>query len=195
MLELNSFFEGRKIFEHCLCRLNPFSWSKRTVKVVTVIFFLIFLPIYILIGINPAFSMDYSEYPTLTIPEINLTTPVANLKLEDHQLIAPATIAGSYSQNPNKILLIGHSSTVFQDLDQLSTDSYLSYDGNTYQVQSTTIVAKSDISMTDILAASNVKTIVIMTCAGEPLPNQDATHRLIITATLASNDQILANSR
>ncbi len=193
MLELNSFFED--LFKRYQYRLNPFCWSKRTIKVITVTFFLIFLPIYIFIGVSPALSIDYSEYATLTIPEINLTTPVASLKLEDHQLIAPVTIAGSYSQNINKTLLIGHSSTVFQDLDQLNPGSYLSYDGQTYQIRSAVTVAKADISMADILASSNVQTIIIMTCAGDPLPNQDATHRLIITATLVDDDQILANSR
>ncbi len=37
--------------------------------------------------------------------------------------------------------------------------------------------------MSKILAETEVETIIIMTCAGNPLPNQDATHRLIVYAT------------
>lgn len=36
--------------------------------------------------------------------------------------------------------------------------------------------------MNAILSSSEVETLVIMTCAGTPLPGQDATHRLVITA-------------
>ena len=36
--------------------------------------------------------------------------------------------------------------------------------------------------MPKLLSASNEKTIVIMTCAGEDLGKGDATHRLILTA-------------
>jgi sortase (surface protein transpeptidase) len=39
--------------------------------------------------------------------------------------------------------------------------------------------------MNELLSDAPEKTVIIMTCAGDPLPNQDATHRLIITATLA----------
>ena len=37
--------------------------------------------------------------------------------------------------------------------------------------------------MEEILSPAETNTIIIMTCAGEPLPGQDATHRLIVTAT------------
>ncbi len=38
--------------------------------------------------------------------------------------------------------------------------------------------------MTEILSGASVDTIILMTCAGDSLPNQDATHRLIITAEI-----------
>ena len=37
--------------------------------------------------------------------------------------------------------------------------------------------------MTEVLSSANIDTLILMTCAGDPLPNQDATHRLLVTAT------------
>lgn len=188
MLEVKPFF-GHSIRSR-LCRLNPFCWSKRTLRVVTTAFFLILLPLYIFIGVNPASSVDYSAYPTLEIPDIALSTPVAALELQDRQLIAPATIAGSYYQNPSKTLLIGHSSTVFRRLHQIQPGSNFSYQGKSYTVSSVVTLAKSDIDMAELLSPTPVETVVIMTCAGDPLPNQDATHRLIVTATIESSNDL-----
>ena len=166
-----------------LSYLNPLRWSKRAVRVFVSAFFMIMLPIYLYIGFHPASSLDYTGYPVLEIPSINLSTPVAEIELEDRELIAPATIAGVYRANPHKLFIIGHSSTVFHNLRKLEVNQNFIYDGITYHVTSAITLEKSTISMADLLAETPEDAIVIMTCAGEPLPNQDATHRFIITAT------------
>lgn len=164
--------------------LNPFCWPERLVKVIAAAFFMIMLPIYLFIGLQPAPLVDAASYPSLEIPAINLKTPVTNVELIDHQLTVPATIAGIYQPFENKLFIIGHSSTVFQNLDQLKIGQTFSYDDQQFIITDHTILEKSAISMNDILKDVPEKTVIIMTCAGESLPNQDATHRLIITAEL-----------
>lgn len=145
-------------------------------------FFAIMLPIYIFIGLQPVPSADATSLPRLEVPSINLTTPVATLEVEDRQLTAPNTIAGVYYSAQNKSFIIGHSSTVFQQLDQVHVNDIFTFDDKTYQIQELKTLLKSDIDMDEILQNESEPTIIIMTCAGQPLANQDATHRLIITA-------------
>lgn len=166
--------------------LNPLNWSNQEIKLFLGAFFAIMLPIYIFIGLQPIPTANADSLPHLEIPSISLNTPVASLELTDHQLIAPETIAGVYKSAENKLFIIGHSSTVFKKLDRVKVGETFTYEGKTYQVQELKTLLKSDISMTEILQAEGQETIIIMTCAGSPLPNQDATHRLIVTATLAS---------
>lgn len=191
MLEVNAL--ARESLRRQLHKINPFCWSKRTLRVVTTLFFMILLPIYIAVSIRPASSIDYAAYPTLEIPSINLSTPVAELQLQNRQLVAPATIAGSYHQDTSKTLLIGHSSTVFQNLNQVQPGDTFVYQNKSYLVSSVATLAKADISMSEILAPTSLETVIIMTCAGDPLPQQDATHRLIITATLADSGSLASN--
>lgn len=162
--------------------LNPFHWSKRTVRVFTALFFMVMLPVYLFIGVQPAISINHADWPELSIASVHLTTPVEPLELVDHQLTAPDRIAGSYSQHENKTLLIGHSSSIFNNLNQLQNGQEIVYNGTTYITRSIETVPKAEIDMADLLSASEVPTLVLMTCAGEPLPNQDATHRLTVIA-------------
>lgn len=170
-----------------LWRLNPFCWSLRAIKVFLAGFFLIMVPVFFYIGFQPVSTTEALSYEALTINSIDLETPVAPLQLEDHQLTAPAKIAGVYSQNPHRSLIIGHSSTVFQDLEQITVGADIIYAEKTYTVTQVETLPKSEISMQNILASSETDTIIIMTCAGNPLPEQDATHRLIVTATSVEN--------
>lgn len=165
--------------------LNPFCWPKRLIKVLSAAFFIIMLPIYLFIGLQPAPLADAASYPVLEVPSIDLKTPVARVELVDRQLTVPATIAGIYQPFDNKLFIIGHSSTVFKSLDRLQINQSFTYDGEQYLITDRIILEKSAISMNELLSDAPKKTIIIMTCAGDPLPNQDATHRLIITATLA----------
>ena len=167
-------------------RINPLNWSKRTVRVFTAAFLLIMLPIYLYIGLQPSVPAEALDYPVLSIPSISLNTPVAPLELQDHQLIAPELIAGAYSSHANKTLIIGHSSTVFAELNQTAIGESFEYNSESYIISDYQVLAKSEVNMAEILAETKEETIIIMTCAGESLPNQDATHRLLVTAILAN---------
>ncbi len=174
---LSSLFE----VEHKKIKLNQ--WTKRRTRIAYVALFAIVLPLCFYFGFQPVSSVEASNYPILNIPTIGLSTPVLKLTIQDRQLIAPDDIAGSYSQAENKLFIIGHSSTVFQKLDMLKIYDQFTYESKTYQVTNLAILEKANIDMREILAPADQETIVIMTCAGTPLANQDATHRLIVTAT------------
>lgn len=166
-------------------RLNPLRWSKRTVKVVAAGFFAIFLPLYLFYGFQPVNEVDAANYPLFQAGAINLESPVKPVSVYDHQLEVPNTIIGSYSIYANKILLVGHSSTIFRNLHQINLGDQFVYDSETYHVTKIETLEKSAISMNDVLTDSEVKTLILMTCAGQPLPNQDATHRLLVTAEIS----------
>lgn len=138
--------------------------------------------VYIFIGLQPAEATHYQISANISIPSIDLDSEVTSLKIENHELPTPDTIVGSYSSADNKTLLIGHSSTVFQNLNKVSVYDEIFYDDEKYIVESSEVVKKEDIIMPKVLSASDIKTIVIMTCAGEDLGGGDATHRLIVIA-------------
>ena len=146
------------------------------------------LGIYIIVGLQPADATKLEVAAELSIPAIDLTSDVTNLKLNGTKLDTPATIVGSYSQAENKTLLIGHSTTVFKNLNQIKIGDEIDYDGKSYIVEKSEILAKAEISMDDLLAGAKTDTLVVMTCAGELLSGGDATHRLIITA-IANNEE------
>lgn len=165
--------------------LNPLNWSSREIKLFLTAFLAIMLPVYLFIGLQPALPADAASYPQLEISSINLKTPVAKVELVNRKLEAPTTIAGIYQGATNKLFIIGHSSTVFKKLHQVQVNDTIVYNNKPYRITKLQTLAKSDIDMGEILQAESQETIIIMTCAGEPLPNQDATHRLIVTANLA----------
>lgn len=164
--------------------LNPLNWSTREIKLFLGTFLAIMLPVYLFIGLQPALPADAASYPQLEISSINLKTPVAKVELVNRKLEAPATIAGIYQGAANKLFIIGHSSTVFQKLHQVRVNDTIIYNEKSYRITELQTLAKADIDMGEILQAEPTETLIIMTCAGEPLPNQDATHRLIVTAAL-----------
>ena len=165
-------------------KINPLSWQAKTIKIAILGFFAFALPAFIIIGLQPA-QTDASHYPRLTAETINLDTPVEPLSLTDDQrLVAPATIAGSFSQSAHKTLLIGHSSTVFANLRDLTLGDHLTYADTTYIISDIIELEKSAVNMSELLAPASVDTIVLMTCSGAPLGGQDYTHRLIVTAEL-----------
>lgn len=138
---------------------------------------------YIIVGLQPAEAVaNYQISANLSIPAIGLKSDVTELSLHDNNLDTPDTIVGSYSRADNKTLLIGHSTTVFEHLDDVHLGDIIEYNETSYTVISYKIQAKSDISMARLLKSADKDTIVLMTCAGELLDNGDATHRLIITA-------------
>lgn len=140
---------------------------------------------YIIVGLKPAeAAQSYEISAELSIPSIDLVSDVTTLHLEDHGLETPDSIVGSFSRAENKTLLIGHSSTVFQNLDKVAVADEITYDDDIYIVKQIEILEKSEIDMSKLLAQADENTLVIMTCAGTDLGNGDATHRLIITAEI-----------
>ncbi len=144
--------------------------------------YLLAFVIYLVIGLQPADATSYEVSAKLLIPQIGLDTDVAELTLDEGQLNTPETIAGSFSQSENKTLLIGHSTTVFENLNRVDLGDLINYDGNNYKVKKISLSSKNRVDMSELLAPAEKDTIVIMTCAGELLENGDATHRLILTA-------------
>ncbi len=141
--------------------------------------------IYLAVGFSPkpAEAAIYDVSAEISIPAISLTSDVTAMTIRDGNLDTPDTIVGSFSHAENKIFLVGHRSGVFKNLNRLKVGDEIIYNDETYIVKETTESKKSEISMNELLRAAEIKTLVVMTCAGENLPNGDATHRLIITAT------------
>lgn len=150
-------------------------------KVFAILYSVIFA-IYIIVGLQPAEAANYKVDAKLEIPSIGLDSDVTALKLEDHRLDTPDTIVGSYAGAKNKTLLIGHSTTVFSELNKMRVGDVVIYNGKTYRAISRVFRAKEEIKMTELLKEEKNDTLVLMTCAGELLEGGDATHRLIITA-------------
>ena len=150
-------------------------------KIVT-LFYVAAFATYLILGIQPAEATHYEISGNLNISSIGLNSDVTTLELKDHRLNTPDTIVGSYTKYDSKIFLIGHSSTVFKNLNQVKIGNTIEYNGKTYRITDTKTLAKSEIDMNALLAPETRNTLVIMTCAGEILENQDATHRFIVTA-------------
>ena len=121
----------------------------------------------------------------LNIPSIGLVSDVTTLELENRELKTPDEIVGSFSRSKNKTLLIGHSSTVFQNLNQIRLNDEIFYNNNKYIVKKITIEEKAAVDMSELLMRADRDTLIIMTCAGTNLGNGDATHRLLVTATVS----------
>ena len=138
--------------------------------------------VYLIVGLQPAEATRAAVSAELSIPEIGLVSDVATLTLGDNGLETPDKIVGSYSRAKNKTLLIGHSTAAFRDLNQVELDDIVKYDNKNYRVVTIDKVPKTDVDMQELLASAEKDTIVMMTCAGEMFDNNDATHRLIITA-------------
>lgn len=144
---------------------------------------------YVITGLQPAEAVQgYEISAELNIPSIGLDSDVTTLRLENHELKTPDAIVGSFNMAEDKTLLIGHSSTVFQKLDKTSLGDEIFYNNTKYTVKEIKVSEKVDVDMSKLLAPAEEDTVIIMTCAGTDLGNGDATHRLIVTATVSSNE-------
>lgn len=151
-------------------------------RVIFVGFYVFALIIYIVYGLQPAGAVDYDVATSLNIPSISLSADVTTLEPKNGKLETPDAIVGSYSNHSNKTLLIGHSTTVFDRLNEVNLDDELEYNNNLYRVVSIDLVKKTNVNMNNLLKFEKKDTLVLMTCAGTLLDNGDATHRLIITS-------------
>lgn len=156
---------------------------KRLRFVITTLY-AVFFAVYIFIGLQPAEAKSYDISGNLKIPEIALDIGVTTLELNERKLETPDTIVGSYSRNPNKTLLIAHSTTAFKNLKNLAIGAEITYNDKTYRVIDEKTYEKSEINMTKLLKTAEKDTLILMTCAGEPIGKLDATHRLIVTAEI-----------
>lgn len=150
-------------------------------KIVSIVYAIAFAT-YIFVGLTPAEASNLEISGELRIPNIALTSDVTTLNLVDHKLNTPDTIVGAYKSAPGKTFLVGHASTVFKDLDLINVNDYIYYNNKVYEVVDIEMTAKKDVDMDEILAPTLKNTLIIMTCAGTPVGNNDATHRLIVTA-------------
>ena len=150
-------------------------------KFAAVLYFLAFF-VYLIIGLAPADAVQYEIEGSLEMPAIGLQSDVTRLKLHNHKLDTPDTIVGSFSWEENKTLLIGHSTTVFENLNLTVVGDVIVYNGKNYWVTDIVVKEKSKIIMEELLEGADKDTLVIMTCAGEIFESGDATHRLIVTA-------------
>ena len=163
--------------------------DKRKLVIGLLAFYLVAIPVYLYFGFQPSGNMvmAYAEEAktatgSLAIPSIDLVAPMSDVELNGRVLSAPNYIVGRYQSYDNKVLVMGHSSTVFQRLPEVAVGDKISYDGQNFRVVSREIKAKSEISMREILKNEKEPTLVLMTCFGEHLSGQDYSHRLIIYA-------------
>ncbi len=148
-----------------------------------VVFFAVFLSIYFIHGFKPsAEATHYEKSGDIFIPAIGLSSDVTSLKLENHRLNTPNTIVGSFSQNENTILLIGHVSTIFSKLNDVTIGDAIIFNSVEYTVKDIAILPKNKIKMNELLGASEYRTIILMTCHGEQINQNDFEERLIVTA-------------
>lgn len=111
--------------------------------------------------------------------------PVKPIEKVGTELEVPEQIAGSYSVHQNKTLIVGHSSTIFKNLKYLQLGDTITYSEKEYTITKIEEKLKQDISMAEVLKSETEDTLVLMTCAGDPVGNGDYTHRLIVIARVA----------
>ncbi len=132
------------------------------------------------------FGANAKDLPTLQIPALALSSPVQTSTVKNRTLEVPDHIVGSYSIYPNQTLLIGHSSDIFQNLSKIKINNQIKFKHINYSVTDIKLVPKSKISMKKLLTPTKTETssstLILMTCAGQPLAGDDYTHRLIVTA-------------
>lgn len=155
-------------------------------KLFAILYLIVFFA-YVFIGFQPMTSsatedIDENASGRLLINSISLDTPVVEVSLKDHTLNVPDDIAGSFVKNENKTFLFGHSSTVFKNLKSITFGDTIDYNDHSYKVVNIETRKKEEISMNQVLKAEEKDTVILMTCTGESLGNNDYTHRLIITA-------------
>ena len=170
-------------------RANAYAAKRKRILFALLAFYAVFIPTFIWIGFGEVkseqtYAVEAQEATEhLAIAKIDLDAPVKQVALQGTKLEVPEQIAGSYTPSENKTLLIGHSSTIFKNLDQLRVGDRIIFNNERFTVTNTEVLEKAEIEMSEILKNEEVHTLVIMTCAGENIGGNDFSHRLIVTAT------------
>ena len=163
-------------------------FTRKRVAIGLFAIYAVLIPVYLYVGLQPTGSATvYAEEVksatgSLEIPSISLFSPMSDVELDGRTLTAPEYIVGRYTAHKNKVLVMGHSSTVFQRLKEVEVGAELRYDDETFIVVSKEVRVKAEISMREILRDESEPTLVLMTCSGEPITGQDYSHRLIMYA-------------
>ena len=153
-------------------------------KLLIFVYFMAF-GIYLAVGFMPVeATAEGSGFSKMVIPGIDLVSDVMAVDLEEGKLNTPDYIIGSYSPGYNNVFLFGHSSTVFTNLNKVSLNDSIYYDGQFYRVKSIEVLPKSEVKMNELIGSTDVETLSIMTCAGEYYDNGDSSHRLIVIAVV-----------
>ena len=147
----------------------------------TGLYVILFL-VYLVIGLQPADAVQYLISGNLTVPSIGLSSDIAKVELENGNLNTPNSIIGEYLTDDVRPFLFGHSTSVFQNLDDIKHGDVIYYNNEMYSVSDISVQKKSEIDMLDLLKKDENDSIVLMTCAGELYKDGDASHRLIVTA-------------
>lgn len=146
--------------------------------------YLCFFLVFTFLAFQPK-TVEANTNLILEIPKISLTSPIRALEITDENtLISPERIAGVYHANQNHDFIIGHSSTIFQNLDKLKVGDTFRFGDQIYQIKTRKIQLKSDVDMAKLLTKKSAPTITLMTCHGEKISGHDYTERLILTAEL-----------
>lgn len=169
-----------------LVRSKKLFFKHRFFKLVFSLLYLILTPILIYQAINQfSYAIEINSATShLKIPTINLSTPVKIVHRTTTSIDVPDHIAGLYQKTNHLKLILGHSSTIFTNLHQVNLNDTINLDQTTYIITDKKTLEKSAIDMKQLLAPdpNSPTTLILMTCAGTLIADQDYTHRLIITA-------------
>ena len=172
-----------------LCRrLNPFTWTRRTILAVFLGLLSLALPPYLL-GLSAFASTINPTDATLKIPAIGIFAPVSPATIENNQPLTPDRQVASLTDG-NKIFLYAHSTTAFKRLDQISIGDQIAYSTDsatlTFTVTNINTLDLADVSMANLTASTKEPSIILMTCAGAKI-GDDYVERLIVTAKLVQD--------
>lgn len=136
------------------------------------------------LGVQPH-AVEANSNLVLEAPKIGLKSEVKVLNLnDDYTLTAPDRIAGLYYAAENNTFIIGHSSTIFGNLQDLEINDQIQLDNHRYKITELFSQDKDSISMSKILEPKTTPTLTLMTCHGEKITDNDYSERLIISAEL-----------
>jgi sortase (surface protein transpeptidase) len=142
-------------------------------------FFVIFGTVFYFFKPKEADAMSEER---LFIPSIGMIARVKNIEREGSKLVPPDLEAGAYHPAIHKTVLLGHSTSIFNTLKNVEMDDRITFDNKDYTITRIEIVEKTAVNMEEVVSETEKNTIVLMTCYGEPLGEQDYTHRFIVTA-------------
>ncbi len=164
-------------------RLNPFSWSQKTIYIFFGLIFAFTIPLY-LFGFSAFASPVMPQNASLRISAIGIFAPVSPGILNGKTLEVPNSRIASYT-NGHKVFLYAHNTGIFQDLNQLKIGDKISYiQDNTTQnftVSDIQTLAKQNVNMGKLLTDTESSQLILMTCAGQKI-DDDYIERLIIYA-------------